>query len=543
MYQDLPFITVDQEQESHWEGWEAIYAELSEAAARIDKSKVVIVVECYHGTLDEVNFSQLKRYLAPEASFKTSHLFLENETIAKLVYERMGQGQGRQKGTGLRVEDYFDPQKLEAIRESICLIDEGLVLAYGVGASLAFEADLLVYADMSQWEAQQRLRRGDTGNIGMKNAKAGFEEKHRIAFFNDWPACNQLKRMAVRHSDYYLETNNWARPKMASGDTIRRGLEQAAAQPLKLAPFFDPDLWEQQQRHNGSSQPVSSKKWPFNCVPEENNLLFRIREMLMEVPLLNLIYYLPDAFLGKAVHRMFGPSLPVRLHFIDADEYQGSEFQVSLPAPGPASPGNNIAGASVTGCYLLESDRGARLELATSEAPHEAYSVREVGMAPHDFVQIPLGMPFRLGNKMTALQIDAAPNVFSEKIPIEKLQWEGHGAAGADIDLYHDSNSGRHLWHEEVLSDKLIKLTRNWFPDTIKHHTKGVVNILVLVAGEQAVVESPDAAFKPLLVRYGETFIVPAKVGVYQIRPLESLSAPFATLKAVVKEEEVEGGE
>ena len=46
------------------------------------------------------------------------------------------------------------------------------------------------------------------------------------------------------------------------------------------------------------------------------------------------------------------------------------------------------------------------------------------------------------------------------------------------------------------------------------------MNVLNLVAGEAAVVESPNGEFEPLVVHYAETFIVPAAVGPYTIRPL-----------------------
>ena len=46
------------------------------------------------------------------------------------------------------------------------------------------------------------------------------------------------------------------------------------------------------------------------------------------------------------------------------------------------------------------------------------------------------------------------------------------------------------------------------------------VHVLNLVEGDQVVVESPTDAFEPFVVHYAETFIVPAAVGPYTIRPL-----------------------
>ena len=57
-----------------------------------------------------------------------------------------------------------------------------------------------------------------------------------------------------------------------------------------------------------------------------------------------------------------------------------------------------------------------------------------------------------------------------------------------------------------------------------------------LVQGEEAVVESPTSAFEPFVVHYAETFIVPAAVGEYTIRPIgKALGSECATLLAYVR--------
>jgi hypothetical protein len=94
-------------------------------------------------------------------------------------------------------------------------------------------------------------------------------------------------------------------------------------------------------------------------------------------------------------------------------------------------------------------------------------------------------------------------------------------------------------WREErtgLHPLEFIETRRHWFSKAVAHHTGGGVNVLNLVAGEAAVVESPHADFEPLVVHYAETFIVPAAVGPYTIRPLGCDAAlPCATIKAYVR--------
>jgi hypothetical protein len=62
------------------------------------------------------------------------------------------------------------------------------------------------------------------------------------------------------------------------------------------------------------------------------------------------------------------------------------------------------------------------------------------------------------------------------------------------------------------------------------------VNVLNLVEGREIIIESPGGKFKPFVVHYAETFIVPAAVGAYTIRPYgESAGKRCATLKAFVR--------
>jgi hypothetical protein len=94
-------------------------------------------------------------------------------------------------------------------------------------------------------------------------------------------------------------------------------------------------------------------------------------------------------------------------------------------------------------------------------------------------------------------------------------------------------------WREErtgLHELEFIETRRHWFTGTVPHHTEGTVNVLNLVEGEEAIVESPTAAFAPFTVHYAETFIVPAQVGSYTIRPHgPSTGKQCATVKAFVR--------
>jgi hypothetical protein len=83
---------------------------------------------------------------------------------------------------------------------------------------------------------------------------------------------------------------------------------------------------------------------------------------------------------------------------------------------------------------------------------------------------------------------------------------------------------------------QFIETRRHWFTQKVSHHTDGNLNVLNLVEGDEAVVESPDNLFEPFTVHYAETFIMPASVGAYTIRPAGvSEGERCATIKAFVR--------
>jgi hypothetical protein len=83
---------------------------------------------------------------------------------------------------------------------------------------------------------------------------------------------------------------------------------------------------------------------------------------------------------------------------------------------------------------------------------------------------------------------------------------------------------------------QFIETRRHWFTKAVPHQTNGTVHVLNLVEGEEALVESPRKAFDPFGVHYAETFIIPAAVGAYRIKPHgRSNGQRHGTLKAFVR--------
>jgi mannose-6-phosphate isomerase class I len=178
----------------------------------------------------------------------------------------------------------------------------------------------------------------------------------------------------------------------------------------------------------------------------------------------------------------------------------------------------------------------------------------------HDHFSIPAGTIHCSGRNSMVLEISATPYIFTFKLwDWGRLGLDGrprpihldHGLANIQWDRTTDwvrehliaktgmvaSGEG---WREErtgLHELEFLETRRHWFTVPVRHHTQGNLNVLNLVEGDAAIVESPCGGFAPLTVHYAETFVVPAAVGPYTIRPASAVTRPLATIKAYVRED------
>jgi mannose-6-phosphate isomerase class I len=201
-----------------------------------------------------------------------------------------------------------------------------------------------------------------------------------------------------------------------------------------------------------------------------------------------------------------------------------------------------------------------RAQEGDADFPAEEY-VNRWPAKKHDHFLIPAGTIHCSGSESMVLEISATPYIFTFKLwDWGRLGLDGkprpihieHGAANIQWDRttewvqrelinQFETVAEGNGWREErtgLHEKEFIETRRHWFTGTVPHDTRGGVNVLNLVEGEEAIVESPASAFEPYVVHYAETFIVPAAVGAYTIRPYGlSMGKQCATIKAFVRTE------
>ena len=577
-YEKNPVIEMKGMEKEAFQSYENILEELKSKIESLNKKKIVMILDYYHGVDEKEVYENLVSKtgavkLINIADYKLSEKYLSDELKREITEDRVfGVLSVR------TIEEFFDMKKIEELKKEINEISEGLVVVYGIGAGL-IEGDILVYADMARWEIQQRFRRKELDNWGAGNFDEDVLKKYKRAFFIEWRVLDRHKKGLFQKLDYLLDTNIKNDPKMVKGDAFRAALTQAVNQPFRLVPFFDPGVWGGQWMKEvcGLDKNQEQYAWCFDGVPEENSLKLKYGDIVVEIPSIDLVFYKPVELLGDKVHARFGTEFPIRFDFLDTmgggnlslqvhplTEYIQSKFGMhytqdeSYYMLDSGDDGSVYLGTKtgVNPDELIEEFRKA--QRGEGAFPDEKY-INKFPAKKHDHFLIPAGTIHCSGKNAMILEISATPYIFTFKL----WDWGRVGLDGLPrpIHIEHGKENIQYNrnteWVEENLINRIEKIDegdgfreertglherefietrRHWFSKKVLHNTDGLVNMLNLIEGEEAIIESPENKFEPYIVHYAETFIIPANVGEYTIRPYgNSAGKEIATIKAFVR--------
>jgi len=575
-YDKYPLVRVSDSRDGCEIGWDAI-GRLLKASVR--PGRFVICVECYPGCFEKEIEKQLVNALKPQIVLRADECYLPESAIQSLCAHDLGDDPVFAFMGKYELSEFLDERELVKQRSRLRQAS-GLVVVIGTGATLlAGQWDLLVYCDMARWEIQRRQRAGEVTNLGLQNCTERAQAKYKRAYFVDWRVADRLKKDLIPGIDFLLDTNQRDLPKIITGAQHLRGLKNAAHKPFRVVPFFDPGPWGGQWMKEVCDLPRDAENyaWCFDCVPEENSLLLGFGDVKVEIPSINLVFQHPHELLGEAVHARFGTEFPIRFDFLDTMEGGNLSFQVH-PLTEYIQQQFGINYTQDESYYLLDAGEGACVYLGLKENIDGKQMTADLLQAQegtiqfdadkyvnrfpaekHDHFLIPAGTPHCSGKNSMVLEISATPYIFTFKM----WDWGRLGLDGTPrpIHLQHgfrniqwdrttpwvkknlvnvvDPVAKGSGWREErtgLHEREFIETRRHWFTAPVHHSTNGGVNVLNLCAGREAVVESPTGQFTPFVVHYAETFIVPAAVGDYVIRPHgPSEGQECATIKAYVR--------
>lgn len=571
-YDKYPSISL--EKGSLLKGWENIIKEIAPST-----NNKIICIECYTGVYYERLIEKIKKiphvlFIDASQLFKSENEILsitENFTREDVLFGYL---------SNLSINDYFDKEKMAVARQELKEAQKkGNVILFGCGSSCITQPDLLIYADMPRWEIQQRMRRNKVNALGISNKNEAFSLQYKRGLFNDWRVLDKHKKTLYQQIDFWLDTIG-DEPKLIDKKTFFEGIEKTVHKPFRVVPFFDPAPWGGQWMKEvcALDSSVSNFGWCFDCVPEENSLLFKVAGEIFEMPSVNLVYLKSKELLGEPVESRFGQDFPIRFDLLDTMAGGNLSLQVH-PTTQFAKDNFGLPYTQDESYYIMDAKEGSEVYLGlksgidrnelindlenananpTFNFDAEKY-IHTISTKKHDHFLIPSGTIHCSGKNTLVLEISATPNLYTFKlwdwdrlgldgkprpINIERgkkvIQWnrDTDYVKNELVNRFEKIASGDG-WVEErtgLHETQFIETRRHTFTGIVTHNTNDSVNVLNLVEGNEIIVESPNNAFEPFIVHYAETFIVPACVKEYTIRPYgKSEGCQCMTIKANVR--------
>ncbi len=576
-YDKNPCTVVEGFEKEVFEGYSKITKEIERKCR--NRKRTVITVECYPGVRIEEIVVPFREMLMPVEIFYSDHYSYSGERITQMVKRELTDDRVFGVMTCRTMEEFFDEDLLIAGKQKIEGIQEGVILVIGTGASLLTTGDILIYADLARWEIQLRYRSGELANWKMDNYKEDTLRKYKRGFFVEWRVADRLKQRIFTGMDYLLDTNRRDQPKMVTKMAFMAGIEKTVSGPFRVVPYFDPGIWGGQWMKQvcGLDRDRENYAWSFDGVPEENSLYLQYGKVRVEVPSIDAVFLRPKELLGERVHARFGKEFPIRFDFLDTMEGQNLSLQVH-PLTEYIQQVFGMHYTQDESYYILDAKEDAVVYLGLKEGIDQDCMIRDLesadrGEAPfpdekyinrfpakkHDHFLIPAGTVHCSGKNSMVLEISSTPYIFTFKLwdwgrlGLDGLPRPVHIQHGKQVIQWNRDTS----WVKENLigqtdmieegagyreertglhEREFIETRRHWFSSKVCHKTMGSVNVLNLVEGREAIVESPQGKFPPFVVHYAETFIIPEQVKEYTIRPYgESEGKELATIKAYVR--------
>ena len=578
-YNKYPEINVKGFENEAWSSYAEVVKEVGQRIEGLNKEKVVLCIECYPG----VRYNELNEGLI--SALNADHVIhsddaaLTGEELTTMLKRNLTDDRVFGVICHRDLEEFFVPEKISKLKSDIKALDKGIIIVYGVGATLIAEGDILIYCDLARWEIQQRYRSHEIGNWRCDNFQEDILKKYKRGFFIEWKIADRVKKSLYEKIDYLVDTNQKNAPNMITGTAFLAGLKKTASEPFRLVPYFDPGVWGGQWMKEvcDLDRDRENFAWSFDGVPEENSIYLRYGNVKVEVPSINVVFYQPVELLGDKVHARFGTEFPIRFDFLDTMQGQNLSLQVH-PLTEYIQEKFGMNYTQDESYYILDAEDDAWVYLGVKEGIDKDEMLRDLRLAEkgeirfpdekyinkfpaqkHDHFLIPAGTIHCSGTSSMVLEISATPFIFTFKL----WDWNRVGLDGRPRPVH--INHGEKViqwnrdtkWVEKNLINRVerlghgygwteertgmherefIETRRHWFNEKVTHNTNGGVNVLNLVEGEGALVESINGSFEPFEVHYAETFIIPASVGEYTIKPYGSSEGKkIGTIKAYVR--------
>lgn len=431
--------------------------------------------------------------------------------------------------------------------------NQSTTIVYGPGAALVLDIDQVWYVDLP--------KRYCLTFIGERPAVLGRADDQHADFkrmvFVDWPAVDRHRAELIGRLDRFIDLLDPSSPTHLDGNTVRASIESLATRPFRTVPHFMPGAWGGQWMKDAFNVHPDAKNlaWSYELIaPEAGVLMGPSAEMAAEIPLDLILETAPTEVMGAEVTAAFGTSFPIRFDYLDTMD--GTALSLHChPRPDYMKDVFGYPYTQLETYYMMATSPESfvylglknetdvdEFESATRRAEEDdvAFEITDyINTFPaetHDLLVIPDGTPHASGPGNVVLEISATPYFYSLRFydhlrkdekgnarPIHidhafaNLARDRRGTAVEDLVARPQVVRSGEGSEEELLmnrDDMFFEILRSRFEQRFDDNTKGRFHLLTLVEGAAIDVTTQDTSH---ILNYGETILIPAATGDYQL--------------------------
>lgn len=515
----------------------------------------VLCFECYPGVDLEALKHELILPLNPGRIINIEHYAKSEEVIDQMISDNLTEDRVFGFMSDHVIEDFYPEQTLSGLNNALRQTDE-FVVVYGFGASLV-ESDVLCHVGLTRWEIHLRYRKG-MPNFQKSNDDEDVLRKYKRGYFVEWRVADRIKDAIHDRLDFVMDWTHKERPAMITADAYKDALDQITRRPFRMMPYFDPGVWGGQWMKEvcDLDREQANYAWSFDGVPEENSIRLSFNNKTIDLPAQDLVQFRPVSFMGKRVYEQFDRHFPIRFDMLDTMNGENLSLQVH-PLDDYIRKTFGMTYTQHESYYILDAEKDGSvflgfkdnidpetfrqdlLDAEKGEKPFEAETyVNRFPAKKHDHFSIPAGTIHCSGKNTMVLEVSACVYIFTFKL----WDWGRLGLDGRPrpVHLEHGFNSLQYDrttdWvkrelinpfsrvndHEEITGlheTEFLETRRYTFDESLWIPLDGSIHVGNLVSGETAVITSCDHAFEPFEIHYAETFLLPAMLDSFTIRP------------------------
>lgn len=525
---------------------------------KINKDKFVICIDYYHG-VNETIIEQIVQKLNPSLIIKS----YEAQYCEDIIQDKFGKFITEDRVNGVfsvaKIHEFFNPDIIQELKHNI-ENTTGLVIVYGVGASLITKGDLLIYGSISYQTIKDRYQKG-LDNWGAKNSHEEYLRKEKRFNFLESRVLDKHKRIMMTECDFIIDCNKDDKFVMITQKQFDQVVQRFSTSPFKAIPIFMKGVWGGHwcQKVLNAGLDLENTAWGITGFLDWQAVAAEFENGIFEFPSTDLIQYNPKGMLGRKLWYLYGYRCPLHVNFLDT--WGGGNLSLQVhPTIAYAQEEFNSSWGHYESYYMLDACEESSVYLGIKEGVKlnelvDAFEkaqetgkfddkkyINRFAMKKHDHVFIPGGTIHSAGKNTLTLEIDMFCFTTFKLWDWGRLDYDGKPRP---INIDH----GQHVIQEEfqtsMIKDQFIskkqqidsgygwrkersgtmpfeapmEVNRYWFKKAVHFDPNDGIVIHVLVEGEEAVIESLDNRFEPIIIHYAEAIFIPADAGQYIIKP------------------------